>query len=101
MLEKDATRKCFLLTKPKKKLNGYEIKEIPIKDIKAGDIFQLYEPTGEIVKDDKGNDTFVAEHDAYRQDSRHIIDCHPLNKEPIVGEETSFRSHRTVGRYQY
>lgn len=46
------------------KKNGKWI-EYDFSRLKKGDIFRLYEKTGEIVKDDKGNTEFVATSEPY------------------------------------
>jgi|LFRM01.1.fsa_nt_gb hypothetical protein len=50
-------------------------KQINFENIRAGDIFRLFEPTGETVVDDKGNDKFIAKTNAY------------LNKDGVYGVE--------------
>jgi hypothetical protein len=54
-------RKCEIL-----KSNTW--KEIDFKDLKENDIFRLFEPTGESVKDIDGSTKFAAMCDAYQNE---------------------------------
>lgn len=49
-------------------------KESDFEKIRAGDVFRLYESTGEPVEDEKGNSEFVAKTDAYIKDGTYAVD---------------------------
>lgn len=46
---------------------GHGWLQIPISDVLEGDVFRMFEATGEPVTDDKGETNFIAKCDAFQE----------------------------------
>lgn len=68
--EKEELRSTFLWKNEWLQVEG-------LSQIKAGSIFYMREPDGDIVTDSKGNKIFVATGDSYL-DGRWTVDCVPV-----------------------
>jgi len=68
-------------------------KGVEFKNLKRGDVFQLFEPHGVLVRDSKGNDTFMATGDAYMEAGERLSDgtvvqnIYAINSEPVKEAE--------------